>query len=97
MRPLGCAVKLEVDMISDAFYVSHDPDLWKAQRWAADVCRVRVIETPVGGYGALDQGFGTTYFDVGDWLLKLKAFRQIVVVGGGTIQELEEEGDDELD
>lgn len=88
---------LEIDLISDAFFVENDPDLWKAQRWAGDTCKVRLIETPVGAYGALDQGFGTTYFDVGDWLVKLKPYRQIVVVAKDMIQDLEdiEEGDDE--
>lgn len=90
-------MRLDIDLISDAFFVEHDPDLWKAARWAADTAKVRVIETPVGGYGALDQGFGTTYFDVGDWLLKVTTLRQIIVVSGGTIQQLEEGGDDELD
>lgn len=92
---------LEIDLVSDAFFVENDPDLWKAQRWAADTCRVRLVETVVGAYGALDQGFGTTYFDVGDWLVKLKPYRQIIVVAKNTIQDLEtieadaEEGDDD--
>lgn len=92
---------LEIDLVSDAFFVENDPDLWKAQRWAADICRVRLVETAVGAYGALDQGFGTTYFDVGDWLVKLKPYRQIIVVAKQTIQDLEtieaeaEEGDDD--
>lgn len=94
-------MQLEIDLISDAFYVEHDPDLWKAQRWASDTCKTRVIETPVGAYGALDQGFGTVYFDVGDWLLRVGPFRQIIVVSKNIIQELEEEDEpedtDELD
>lgn len=83
-------MRLDIDLISGAFFIEHDPDLWKAQRWASDVCKVRVIETPVGAYGALDQGFGTTYFDIGDWLVKVGPFRQIVVVARDTIQGLEE-------
>jgi len=91
-------MNVSVDLVSDAFYVENDPDLWKAKHWADAWCRVRVIETPVGAYGALDGQFGTTYFDVGDWLLKVGMFRQIIVVGKNVIQALEEpieEGDDD--
>lgn len=85
---------LDIDLVSDAFLIENDPDLWKAERWASDVCKIRVIETPVGAYGALDQGFGTTYFDIGDWLLKIRPFRQVVVLSKSMIQSLEEEDED---
>lgn len=89
---------LQIDLVSDAFFIENDPDLWKARQWAQGSCRIRVIETAVGAYGALDQGFGTTYFDVGDWLVRLLPFHQIIVVGRDVIQQLEEgteENDDD--
>jgi hypothetical protein len=86
---------LDIDLISGAFFVENDPDVFKAKTWAAEVCKVRVIETPVGVYGALDQGHGTSYFDVGDWLVKIAPLRQILVVGKNMIQALEVNDDDD--
>lgn len=87
---------LDIDLVSDAFYVESEPDIWKARNWVQEMCKVRIIPTVAGAYGALDQSFGTTYFDVGDWLLKVGIFRQVVVLSGDIIQSIEEteENDD---
>ena len=55
--------------IDDAFLILEEPDLYRAREWTGGV---RVIETCVGAYGALDTKTGTQYFDVGDALVKVK-------------------------
>lgn len=57
--------------IKSRFHVASEPDLFRAVHWAVETpARVRVVNTCVGPYGAIDQGrHGTTWFDVGDHLL----------------------------
>lgn len=52
------------------YHVATEPDLWKSVQWASETnAQVRVVQTCVGPYGAIDQRDGTTYFDVGDHLV----------------------------
>lgn len=71
--------------------VDNDPDLWKVRDWAASdtVAKVRVIQTCVNAYGALDQRSGTTYFDVGDTLVKVLG--QILVLSQDQVTRYTEE------
>lgn len=73
------------------YHVESDPDLWKAREWVADTnVTIRVIQTCVGAYGAIDTRSGTLYFDVGDHLVK--AFGSVYVLNGQQVKELLEEG-----
>lgn len=72
--------------------VRQDPDIWKAKQWGSD--SIRVIESVVGPYGAIDQMTGTVYFDVGDVLVKLSP-RHYVVVPRLLFQELFMEDSDD--
>ena len=60
-------------MIADVqghYHVASDPDLWKAAEWAKEtMANIRIIQTCVGPYGAIDQKGGTMYFDIGDHLV----------------------------
>lgn len=55
------------------FEVMAEPDLWRAIQWATNEtsAKVRVIQTCVGAYGAVDQGGATRWFDVGDVLINV--------------------------
>lgn len=55
------------------FEVKAEPDLWRAIQWATNEtsAKVRVIQTCVGAYGAVDQGGATRWFDVGDVLVNV--------------------------
>jgi hypothetical protein len=57
---------------ASAFEVADESALFEAVRWAAGLDRaikVRVVETEVGPYGAIDQQGTTTWFDIGDVLV----------------------------
>lgn len=62
----------------DLFHIESDPDLFRVRDWAGIGIKTRVIQTVVGPYGALDQRSGTTYFDIGDFLIR--DYGQIIVL-----------------
>lgn len=86
--------QVDLRLPAPAFLVRQDPDFWEVRRWGSD--SIRVIETVVGPYGAIDQMGGTVYFDIGDVVVKLGT-RHYVVVPKVLYQELfmedTEEGD----
>lgn len=52
--------------------VKTETDLWQAPEWAErNGGNVRVVQSCVGPYGAIDQNAGTTYFDIGDRLISV--------------------------
>jgi hypothetical protein len=55
---------------ADFVSVASDPDLFKVRDWLSDLAKVRVIETVVGPYGAIDLHGGTVYFDIGDTVVR---------------------------
>lgn len=73
----------------DTYHVESDPDLFRVRDWAADTAKSRVIQTRVGAYGALDQKSGTTYFDVGDYLVK--DYGQVIVLSATDARRFIEE------
>lgn len=72
---------MQVD-ITGSHSVESETDLWRAPEWAGRQVtgsKIRIIQTCVGPYGAIDHtGGGTTWFDVGDALVTV--FGRIVSV-----------------
>lgn len=76
--------------VAPLFVVNTDNDLFKVSEWAREhgfAGTVRVIETAVGPYGAVDEG-GTTsfWFDVGDGLTVV--FGKLVHIPQPKLEEL---------
>lgn len=59
--------------MSEATHISveADPDLFKVRDWLWDIATVRIVETSVGPYGAVDVYGGTLYFDIGDTVVRV--------------------------
>lgn len=76
----------------DTFRVEDEPGIYKAREWSK---YVRVVETLVGAYGAIDTDMGTLYFDAGTTLVRLRELGNsaILVVNSSTLDTLRK-GDD---
>ena len=85
-------IQVDLRLPAEAFVIRQDPDIWKAKTWGSD--SIRVVESVVGPYGAIDQMTGTVYFDVGDVVVKFSP-RHYVVVPRALFMELFMEDDDE--